>query len=87
MSPVTTRPSSRVIERINPNLLNRGDKTQNRKHEPEDEYGKLKTIDSNFFNDFALDESDGDDMGDHYDKKKDKRMSRSPGTNLIFYKG
>ena len=32
---------------------------------------------------FSSDESDGDDIGDHYDardKKKDKRMSRSPGT-------
>ena len=42
----------------------------------------LKIFDSKLFNDFVLDESDGDDMGDHYDKKKDKRMSRSPGTNL-----
>ena len=67
MSPVS-RPSSRIIERINPNLINRGDKTgQTRKHDHDDP---------------DYEDSDGDDIGDHYDardKKKDKRMSRSPG--------
>ena len=65
LSPRQSPAAQRVIERINPNLLTRGDQKTNRgKHDAEEEY----------------DESDGDDMGDHYsDKKKDKRLSRSPG--------
>ena len=87
MSPVS-RPSSRIIERINPNLINRGDKTQTRKHEHDDpDFGK-------YFKIFRIkkklpDESDGDDIGDHYDardKKKDKRMSRSPGITNFYHK-
>ena len=65
LSPRQSPAAQRVIERINPNLITRGDQKTNRgKHDAEEEY----------------DESDGDDMGDHYsDKKKDKRLSRSPG--------
>ena len=76
LSPRQSPAAQRVIERINPNLLRGDQKTQGGggvrsggggKHDAEEEY----------------DESDGDDIGDHYDKKKDKRLSRSPGILIV----